>query len=93
MSKSIRDAILRHGDPNYRAVKPKVIAKKLGLLDENLPRVKKCIKRLVKEGKLAYGPSHRVCSFAKAPYPRSKRQPGQVSPGQASDPSGDPNMW
>jgi ribonuclease R len=68
MSNSIRNAILRHtGEPRYRAVKPKGIAKKLGFTGEDLPRVKKAIKQLVKEGKLAYGPNHLVCSVTQGP--------------------------
>lgn len=65
MSDQLRAAILRHvNDPNYRAVKPKVIAKKLGLEGDDAQRVKKVVKRLVKEGKLAFGSSHLVCSIA-----------------------------
>ena len=56
------DAILRHvNDAKYRPVKPKVIAKKLGLADDSLARLKRTIKSLVKEGKLVYGPNHAVC--------------------------------
>jgi len=70
MSDTIRNAILQHtGDPNYRAVKPKVIAKKLGLQADELPRLKKFIKQLVKEGKLAYGPSHLVFPVLQSPFP------------------------
>ena len=62
---SLDDAILRHvNQPNYRPAKPKVIAKKLGLEGEDLTRLKRSIKTLVKEGKLAYGPSHLVCPVA-----------------------------
>jgi ribonuclease R len=61
MPNSIRDIILHHvNHSDYRAVKPKVIAKKLGLLGNDLTRVKKAIKRLVKENKLAYGANHLV---------------------------------
>jgi ribonuclease R len=61
MPNSIHDIILHHvNHPDYRAVKPKVIAKKLGLLGNDLTRVKKAIKRLVKENKLAYGANHLV---------------------------------
>ncbi len=62
---NLQDAILRHvNDPKYRAVKPKVIAKKLGLEEDDVSRVKKAVKRLVRSGKLAYGPSHLVCSVS-----------------------------
>ncbi|MEM9352190.1 MAG: ribonuclease R [Planctomycetota bacterium] len=57
------DAILRHvNDPKYRPVKPRIIANKLGLLaGDDIARVKKTVKGLVREGKLAYGPNHLVC--------------------------------
>lgn len=47
---------------NYKPVKPKVIAKKLGMLEyENGERiVKKAIKRLVKDGNLKWGAKHLV---------------------------------
>jgi len=59
-----RDEILAHvNDANYRPVKPKVIAKKLGAADHDASEaVRKQIKRLVKEGLLAFGPSHLVYS-------------------------------
>ena len=40
---------------NYQPLKPKAIAKKLKLLDEER-EVKRTIKRLIKKGRLAYGP-------------------------------------
>ena len=59
----LRDTILRHVNaPNYRAVKPKVIAKQLGLEGDDVALLKKTVKRLVKDGKLAFGPKHLVCS-------------------------------
>ncbi len=64
--------ILNHvNDPNYRPVKPKVIAKQLDFTDDDVSRLKRTIKRLVKDGKLAYGPSHLVCPVA-AEHPASK---------------------
>jgi len=58
-------AVIRHvNDPNYRPVKPKVIAKKLGLEGDQVAQLKKTVKRLVKSGKLAFGPSHLVCPTA-----------------------------
>lgn len=68
----LRDALLRYAnDPNYRPVKPKVIAKKLGLEGDDVSRVKKEIKQLVREKKLAYGPGHLVCPVA-ADHPAAK---------------------
>lgn len=44
---------------NYQPLKPKAIAKKLKLLGEER-EVKRTIKRLIKKGRLAYGPKHLV---------------------------------
>lgn len=64
--------ILNHVNaPNYRPVKPKVIAKQLDFTDNDVSRLKRTIKQLVKEGKLAYGPSHLVCPIAKE-HPAAK---------------------
>jgi len=46
--------------PGYRPVKPRKIAKQLHLGDEQLRDLKRIIKRLVREGKLAYGDKHAV---------------------------------
>jgi|GEM_PF-4486715 len=58
--------ILQHVNaPNYRPVKPKVIAKQLGFdAPSDVSRLKREIKRLVKSGKIAYGPSHLICPVA-----------------------------
>lgn len=76
---NLRDALLRHAnDPNYRPVKPKVIAKKLGLEGDDVSRVKKEVKLLVKEGRLAYGPNHLVCPVAQDhPAAQVGRQPAK----------------
>ena len=67
-----RDAILRHvNDPNYRPVKPKVIAKKFGLEGDESAAFKKEVKRLVRAGELAYGPSHLICPID-ADHPAAK---------------------
>ena len=44
---------------NYRPLKPKAIAKKLGFLGEERA-VKKALKRLIKKGLEAWGPKHLV---------------------------------
>ena len=62
---ALEEIILSHvQSANYRPVKPKVIAKQLGFEQEDVSRLKRTIKQLVKEGKLAYGPSHLVCPVA-----------------------------
>ena len=49
----ITAAILRHvNDPKYRPAKPKEIAKKLGLENDDVSRFKRTIKQLVKEGQI-----------------------------------------
>jgi hypothetical protein len=78
-----REEILAHvNDANYRPVKPKVIAKKLGAVDHDASEaVRKQIKRLVKDGLLAFGPSHLVYPIANlknipAPSPTEGRAGG-----------------
>jgi ribonuclease R len=45
---------------NYRAVKPKIIAKQLGLSKTDAHELKRAVKRLVRRGKLEYGSNHLV---------------------------------
>ena len=54
---------------NYQPLKPKQIAKKLDLLDE-IREVKRCIKRLIKQGRLQYGPKHLVLHSDSSAKPR-----------------------
>ncbi|MAT68463.1 MAG: ribonuclease R [Planctomycetaceae bacterium] len=57
----LRDAILRYvTQPGYKPVKPKVIAKRLGLEPDEASAVRKEVKRLIKEKVLKWGPSHQV---------------------------------
>ncbi|MBC8354825.1 MAG: ribonuclease R [Planctomycetes bacterium] len=57
----LADAVLAFvSRPNYQPVKPRVIAKKLGLPKERISEVRKAVKRLAKKGKLAYGEKHLV---------------------------------
>jgi ribonuclease R len=66
MPSDLRSAVLAHvNDPNYQPVKPAVIAKKLGLANEAAHELKKTIKRMVKAGELAWGPSHLIYSTNK----------------------------
>jgi len=46
--------------PDYQPVKPKVIAKQLGVPKERAREVRKAIKRLAREGKISYGDKHLV---------------------------------
>jgi ribonuclease R len=53
--------VLRHvNHPNYRPVKPRVIAKQLHLAEDQHLQLKREIKRMVRQGKLAYGSNHLV---------------------------------
>ena len=64
-----RDEILfLVNDPSYRPVKPKGIAKKLGLSADAAEGVRKTVKRMVKEGLLVYGANHLV-------YPAVNQEP------------------
>jgi len=46
--------------PDYQPVKPKVIAKQLGLPKERARELRKAVKRLAREGKIWYGENHLV---------------------------------
>ena len=43
--------------PDYRSVKPRVIAKHLHISKERLDELKRAIKQLIRRGQIAYGPS------------------------------------
>ena len=59
-------AILRYvNDPKYRPVKPAVMAKKLGLEGDDVSRFRRVVKKMVKAGKLSWGPSHLVYTAEK----------------------------
>src|SRR5262245_5080832 len=56
----IKRTLLAHVlHPNYRPVKPRVIAKKLGQT-EDLAEFKRALRQLIKEGRVAYGANHLV---------------------------------
>lgn len=65
-AKRLEPEVLAHVlSANYRPVKPKVIAKQLSIPSDQIPGLKLCIRRLVKQGKLKYGSGHLVCPPAK----------------------------
>ena len=81
----LHDLILNHVNaPNYRPVKPKVMAKQLDFEGDDVSRLKRTIKQLVKAGKLAYGPSHLVCPVDKEHPAAKTSQPAQKKPTQES---------
>src|SRR5687768_10310869 len=72
--------------PKYQPVKPRVIARQLDLPSEQHKALKLAIRRLVKDGKLAYGKGHQVRRPA-APDTNPKRQRGPEKSGQVENPS------
>jgi len=57
----IEQRILAHvGQANYQPVKPKVIAKKLGLSEDDKRPFKRALKRLIRKGEVRYGANHLV---------------------------------
>ncbi|MHB0955259.1 MAG: ribonuclease R [Pirellulaceae bacterium] len=61
--------------PEFRPVKPRIMARQLGLAEARRPEVRKAIKRLVKRGLIAYGSNHVVQAVTTAP---TKSQVGIV---------------
>src|SRR5882672_5931539 len=85
-----RDDILAHvNDPDYRPVKPKVIAKKIGAEGDGAEAVRKTVKRLVKEGLLAFGPSHLVFAVVPKNDPAPSPAAGRVGEGGEADTGAD----
>ena len=76
----LESRILDHvNQPNYQPVKPRVIAKKLGIAADNLADFKRVLKRLVKQGRLAYGASHLVLPVAVGHAARANESPNTNS--------------
>ncbi len=50
---------------DYHPIKPKQIAKQLKLTENDEPAFKKALKRLIKDGRLAWGPKHLVFKASK----------------------------
>src|ERR1044072_2928054 len=60
-SSDLAAAVLTHVNrSDYRPVKPRVIAKQLGIDEDSFRSLQKTIKSLVKQGKLSFGASHLV---------------------------------
>jgi ribonuclease R len=55
-------SVVNHAD--YKAMKPKLIAKRLGLTGDAAETVRKTVKKMVREGLLAYGSNHMVLPVA-----------------------------
>ncbi len=62
----MRDEVLEQrvvalvSDANYRPVKPRTIARQLGVDPHDMPDFRQTIKRLIRAGKLRFGPKHLV---------------------------------
>ena len=57
LSQRILDYVLRD---QYQPVKPRVIARKLGVEGDDKVLFKRLLKMLIKQGKLSYGANHLV---------------------------------
>jgi ribonuclease R len=69
--------------PGYQPVKPRVIAKKLGLPPEAKEDVRKAIKRLIKQGKVGWGAKHVVFAVFDRPQPVAPANTNQPPPESA----------
>lgn len=58
--------------PEYRPVKPRVIAKKLGIAKEDIRIFKRSLKNLIRTGKLAWGSKHLVTPPSQSSSPRGE---------------------
>ncbi|MGC3968196.1 MAG: RNB domain-containing ribonuclease [Pirellulales bacterium] len=56
-------------NPNYRPVKPRVVAKKLGLSEVETRELRRLVKKLVRRGLIVYGANHLI-GPASAPPPK-----------------------
>ncbi len=52
--------------PNYKPLKPRAIAKRLGLDENAIDKLKQAVKSLVKTGRVAYGQNHLLLPIAEA---------------------------
>jgi ribonuclease R len=59
--------------PGYKPAKPRILAQRLGLGKDQLPDVKRAVKRLVRQGQILYGANHvvRPATSAKGTAPSS----------------------
>jgi ribonuclease R len=62
--------------PNYQPVKPRVLARRLGLSQDDAVRLRRVIKQLARHGQLAYGASHIVRPAGQAGHAASDRVTG-----------------
>lgn len=81
VSSEIADRVLRLvSSPNYRPIKPKLIAAALGITNDDFREVKRVVKALVHRGQLVYGSNHLVMLASAAPPPEAATKPPKKSP-------------
>lgn len=72
---NLEERILAHlRGSNYHPVKPRVIAKQMRIPPEEMVEVRRAVKRLVKHGKIVYGPRHALL------LPRASTPPTDITP-------------
>ena len=73
---------------NYRPIKPRIIAQRLGLSKEQAVEVRRTVKKLVRHGQLRFSTNHlvmpAVATATVAPKTREKDSRGLTAPGTAS---------
>ncbi|MBL9083769.1 MAG: ribonuclease R [Planctomycetales bacterium] len=62
-------------NPNYRPVKPRVIAKKLGLSEVETRELRRLVKKLVRRGQIVYGANHLIGPASAPPPKTTKKSP------------------
>ncbi|BBO35480.1 ribonuclease R family protein [Lacipirellula parvula] len=83
-------SIVNHAD--YKAMKPKMIAKRLGLSGDEAETVRKTVKKMVREGLLAYGSNHMVLPVANAPRVAPSPSEGRAGEGGEAGTDADDNL-
>ena len=72
-------------DPEYKPVKPRGIAKRLGLDEDQTRDLKRAVKRLVKRGQLRYGASHLVLAADAGGAKGAAKSPSKGAPPGSDD--------
>ncbi|MBU4400259.1 MAG: hypothetical protein KKE86_13095, partial [Planctomycetes bacterium] len=81
---TLEESILKLvGAPGYRPIKPRTIAQRLKLPKDRAADVRKAVKQLVRDGRIAYSPNHLVTPVATTGdvAPRKRTSRGLTAPG------------
>jgi ribonuclease R len=95
-TENLEERLLAHVmAPNYRPVKPRVIAKKLELTPDETVELRRLVKKLAKKGTLVYGAKHLVGPAHAAPpketgAERKKRKAGEAEATASTEAGGKP---